>query len=169
MGSMDLNSVDLIGRLTKDPVLQKTPTNQKSVVRFKIAVNNGKEQADFIPIVAWGKQAEYVANHIKQGDQISVNKGRISCRSYKTESGIRTIMEVIAANYNGIKLINKKKSVNQKYAVNEDEEVSNNCNQEFTKNEISDDVLFGEKNVLKHNIDDDELFKMSTSATNFNW
>jgi len=53
-----MNKVILIGRITKDPELKKTPTDV-SVVQFTIAVNrnyqdkNGERQADFISCVAW--------------------------------------------------------------------------------------------------------------------
>ena len=53
-----MNKVILIGRLTKDPELRRTPTDV-SVVQFTIAVNrpfqqqNGERQADFINCVAW--------------------------------------------------------------------------------------------------------------------
>jgi len=55
-----MNRVVLIGRLTRDPELRYT-TNGNSQAKFTLAVDRdytnqqGEREADFIPIVAWGK------------------------------------------------------------------------------------------------------------------
>lgn len=56
-----LNKAILNGRLTKAPELKQTQ-NGKSVCSFTIAVdrNRDREKTDFVPIVAWGKTAEFV-------------------------------------------------------------------------------------------------------------
>ena len=97
-----MNKVILIGRLTKDPELRKTPTDV-SVVQFTIAVNrpfqqqNGERQADFINCVAWRNQAENLAKYIKKGGQIAV-EGSIQTRSYDDPNGVRRfVTEVIAS------------------------------------------------------------------------
>ena len=59
-----MNKVVLIGRLTKDPELKFTPGTGTAVATFTLAVDrrfntkNGQREADFIPVVVWGKQAE---------------------------------------------------------------------------------------------------------------
>ena len=97
-----MNKVILIGRLTKDPELRKTPTDV-SVVQFTIAVNrafqqqNGERQADFINCVAWRNQAENLAKYIKKGGQIAV-EGSIQTRSYDDPNGVRRfVTEVICS------------------------------------------------------------------------
>ena len=97
-----MNKVILIGRLTKDPELRRTPTDV-SVVQFTIAVNrpfqqqNGERQADFINCVAWRNQAENLAKYIKKGGQIAV-EGSIQTRSYDDQNGVRRfVTEVIAS------------------------------------------------------------------------
>ena len=97
-----MNKVILIGRLTKDPELRRTPTDV-SVVQFTIAVNrpfqqqNGERQADFINCVAWRNQAENLAKYIKKGGQIAV-EGSIQTRSYDDPNGVRRfVTEVIAS------------------------------------------------------------------------
>ena len=81
-----MNKVILIGRLTKDPELRKTPTDV-SVCQFTIAVNRpfqqqgGERQADFINCIAWRNQAENLAKYIKKGGQIAV-EGSIQTRIY---------------------------------------------------------------------------------------
>lgn len=98
-----MNSVILIGRLTRDPELVYTPGNQTAVTRFSIAVDRptaqGKErQADFIRITTFGKQAENCDRYLHKGKQVAVN-GRIQTGSYKNKEG-QTIYttDVIANN-----------------------------------------------------------------------
>lgn len=86
-----MNSVILIGRLTRDPELVYTPSNQTAVTHFSIAVDRptaqGKErQADFIRITTFGKQAENCDRYLHKGKQVAVN-GRIQTGSYKNKEG----------------------------------------------------------------------------------
>ncbi|CAB1255507.1 single-stranded DNA-binding protein [Clostridium sp. MT-14] len=96
-----MNKVVLIGRLTKDPELRFTPGMGKAVTTFTIAVDrrfskDGQREADFIPIVVWGKQAESTANYMSKGKLIGVS-GRIQTRSYEAKDGSRRyVTEVIA-------------------------------------------------------------------------
>lgn len=96
-----LNRVVLVGRLTRNPDLRYTP-NGKAVANFNIAVNrpfkdqNGENQADFINGVAWGKQAESLANYMKKGSQIGVD-GRLQSRTYEGQDGKTVyVTEVVA-------------------------------------------------------------------------
>ncbi|PJI10228.1 MULTISPECIES: single-stranded DNA-binding protein [Clostridium] len=96
-----MNKIILIGRLTKDPVLKFTPGTGKAVAQFNIAVDRkfkreDQPEADFIPIVVWGKQAESVANYMSKGRLIGIS-GRIQTRSYDAKDGTkRYVTEVIA-------------------------------------------------------------------------
>lgn len=95
-----MNSVILIGRLTKDPELSFTPS-QTALCKFTIAVDRqSKEEktADFIRIVVWGKQAENCDRYLFKGKQVAVN-GRIQTGSYKDKDG-KTVYttDVIAGN-----------------------------------------------------------------------
>ena len=86
-----MNKVILIGRLTKDPELRKTPTDV-SVCQFTIAVNrafqqqNGERQADFINCIAWRNQAENCHKYLKKGSKCAV-VGRIQTSSYDAPDG----------------------------------------------------------------------------------
>jgi len=98
-----LNRVVLIGRLTKDPELRYTTTG-KAVTGFTIAVDRtfknqqGEREADFIPIVVWGPQAENCANYLSKGKLAAVD-GRLQVRSYDGQDGQkRWVTEVIAEN-----------------------------------------------------------------------
>lgn len=106
-----LNSVCLVGRLTKDPELRYTPNNQ-AVATFSLAVNrnfkgqNGEREADFINCVIWRQQAENLANWAKKGALIGIT-GRIQTRSYENQQGQRVyVTEVVA---DGFQLLESKK------------------------------------------------------------
>lgn len=96
-----MNKVVLIGRLTADPELRFTPGNGTAVSRITLAIQRkykkeGQEEADFIPIVIWGKQAEAIATHQKKGRLIAVS-GRIQTRNYEAKDGTKIyVTEVIA-------------------------------------------------------------------------
>ena len=92
------NLVVLTGRLTADPEL-KTTQSGLSVTSFSIAVDrrfrSGEErQTDFINIVAWRQQAEFVAKYFKKGNLIGI-QGSIQTRKYTDKNGNnRTAFEV---------------------------------------------------------------------------
>ena len=97
-----MNKVILMGRLTKDPEVRYTQTNNTLVSSFSLAVNRrfakqGEErQADFINIVAWNKLGEFCSKYFKKGQQVGVI-GRIQTRTWDDEQGQRRyITEVIA-------------------------------------------------------------------------
>ena len=87
-----MNSVVLIGRLTRDPELSYTPNTQTAVAHFSIAVDrprrNGEDAgADFIRITVFGKQAETCDRYLNKGRQVAV-LGRIQTGSYKNREGV---------------------------------------------------------------------------------
>lgn len=96
-----MNKVVVIGRLTKDPELRFTPGNGTAVASFTLAVDRrfkkeGQQEADFIPVVVWGKQAESTANYMSKGKLMGVS-GRIQTRSYDAKDGTkRYVTEVVA-------------------------------------------------------------------------
>lgn len=96
-----MNKVALVGRLTKDPEVRYTANNQTAVAKFTIAVNRmfkqeGQPDADFIPIVVFGKPAENCGKYIGKGRLVAVS-GRIQTRSWDDQEGKRHFTtEVIA-------------------------------------------------------------------------
>lgn len=98
-----LNVASLMGCLVADPELRTTPAGV-SVCQFRIACDRNfarqgeQRQADFIDIVAWRQQAEFVCRHFTKGSLIALN-GRIQTRSYKDKNGNpRTAFAVVAEN-----------------------------------------------------------------------
>lgn len=79
-----MNSVTLIGRLTRDP--ETRYSGDMAVCRFTLAIdrNNGSQEADFIPCVAFGKQGENIQKYITKGRQLAV-EGRIQTGSYEKD------------------------------------------------------------------------------------
>lgn len=96
-----MNKTVIIGRLTSDPILKYTPGNGTAVTTVTIAVDrqktkDGKKEADFIPVVIWGKQAESTAQYVSKGKLIGI-AGRIQTRSYDHKDGYKVyVTEVIA-------------------------------------------------------------------------
>ncbi|KNF07137.1 single-stranded DNA-binding protein 3 [Gottschalkia purinilytica] len=104
-----MNSVVLIGRLTRDPELRYLPNGGTAVSTFSIAIDKelsrekkqemeskGQPTADFINIVVWGKQGENCANYLGKGRLVAI-QGRIQSRSYDAADGSkRYITEVVA-------------------------------------------------------------------------
>lgn len=98
-----LNVVAIMGRLVADPEL-RTTTQGHSVCSFRIAcdrsyVQQGQErQADFIDIVAWRQQADFVSKYFQKGSMIAV-EGSLQTRNYQDKNGnSRTAVEVVANN-----------------------------------------------------------------------
>jgi len=113
-----MNKVVLIGRLTKDPELKFTLGTGTAVTTFTIAVNRrfkreGQPEADFIPVVVWGKQAESTANYMRKGKLLSV-AGRIETRFYEAkEGGRRYVTEVLADDVSFLEWSSNKKEDGQ--------------------------------------------------------
>ena len=82
------NRVQLIGRLGSDPELKEV-SNGNKMTRFSIATNeyyfnkDGEkvEETNWHNLVAWGKQAERIANGYNKGDEVIID-GRLTSRSY---------------------------------------------------------------------------------------
>ena len=98
-----LNRVILMGRLVSDPELKTTP-NGVSVTSFLIAVDrnyvkSGEERkADFIDIVAWRGQAEFICKYFGKGSMIAV-EGQLQTRTYQAKDGTnRYVVEVVVDN-----------------------------------------------------------------------
>ena len=95
------NKVILIGNMTADPELKQTASGI-SVSSFSIAVNrrfkgeNGQQECDFINIVTWRQQAEFVCKYFKKGNPILIC-GQIQTRTWTDNQGQkRYATEVVA-------------------------------------------------------------------------
>jgi len=87
-----MNSVVLIGRLTKDPELRYTAGTQMAIATFTLAIDRGKDKngeskgADFPRVMVFGKSAENCEKFLKKGRLVGI-QGRIRTGSYENDYG----------------------------------------------------------------------------------
>ena len=97
---MALNKVIMTGRLTANPELKKTQTDV-SVASFSLAVQrnfkngSGEYDTDFLNLVAWRSQAEFLCKYFDKGQLVTV-VGSLTSRRYEDAEGHkRTAYEVV--------------------------------------------------------------------------
>jgi single-strand DNA-binding protein len=101
---MNINYTHQIGRLTRDPESKKL-TSGTTVTSFSIANNETwydkntqekKEKTEFHNIVVFGKPAESAAQHLKKGQEVSI-QGKIQNRSFPAQDGTKKYISEIVA------------------------------------------------------------------------
>ncbi len=102
---MNLNKAIIIGNLTQNPEVKKTPNGQ-SVANFGVATNRiwtnqqgvKQEQAEFHNIVAFGRLADIVGQYLAKG-RLCMVEGRLQTRNWTDQSGAKHWKtEIIAEN-----------------------------------------------------------------------
>ena len=98
-----LNTIILMGRLTRDPELRRTGSGT-AVTSFSLAVDrdfksqSGEKETDFIDIVAWRTTAEFVSKYFTKG-RMAIVEGRLQIRDWTDkDGGKRRSAEVVADN-----------------------------------------------------------------------
>lgn len=86
-----MNSVVLIGRLTKDPEVRYISENQMAVATFTVAIDrpakSGQEKkTDFPKVTVFGRRAENCERFLQKGSRVGI-QGRIQTGSYKNKEG----------------------------------------------------------------------------------
>ena len=114
-----MNTVIMIGRLTRDPELRYIASTGNAVTRFSIAVDrafaakDAEVTADFFNIVVWGKRAETCANYLAKGRMVAI-RGRLQNNNYTDKDGVkRYSTEIIAEEVKFIDYGDKKQQGNQ--------------------------------------------------------
>ncbi len=112
-----INNVTLVGRLTKDPEL-KTTQSGISVVQTTIAVDRAfkseGQEADFIQIVMWRQNAEFISTYARKGTLVGL-VGNIQTRNYTNNEGRKVyITEVVAER---VQILERKKEDGEVYAT----------------------------------------------------
>ena len=148
-----INKVLLIGRLTANPELKYTTSNN-AVTTFSIAVDrnfkneNGNKEADFINIVAWNKKAELIHQYLKKGDRVGI-VGRLQVRKYQNERGEnRYVTEVVA---DEVEFLNSKKPEEKPVAVQNNQTLEEKVN----SNKPYEDFAKDHQEELSY-VDDDD-------------
>lgn len=139
---MGMNLVVLTGRLTADAELKTTP-NGISVCSFDIAVDSGygdNKQTNFIKIVAWRGNAEFISKYFSKGSMIGI-EGSIQTRKYQDKNGNNRIaFEVVASNAH---FLESKRSNNADIDTGEPTPTfSNNENNFADMGDVDDDLPF---------------------------
>ena len=93
---INTNSIELIGIICKPTIYRTTPFN-KEIYDILVAVNSAYNKSDYIPCIAWGRNARFV-KYLTVGEQVAVF-GRIQSREYQkkiseTEVVTKTAFEV---------------------------------------------------------------------------
>ena len=88
-------NVNFAGNLTEHPELRHTEAGIARAM-FRVAVSGRREQeASFFTVIVWRDQAEHAAQSLAKGSRVVV-VGRLQQRSWTTEDGIRSVVEVVA-------------------------------------------------------------------------
>jgi single-strand DNA-binding protein len=96
-----LNSIIIMGRLTRDPELRRTGAGT-SVANFCVAVDrdfssgDGEKKTDFINCVAWRQIADFVTKYFNKGSMIAVD-GRLEMRDWTDNDGNKRISAEVNA------------------------------------------------------------------------
>ena len=110
-----MNSVHIIGRLTKDPQISYISDTQTAVARFSVAISRGKDKdgndkgADFPNVVVFGKQAENCERYLSKGKLVGI-EGRLQTGSYEKDGRKVYTTDVIANRVEFLEWDNKEKT-----------------------------------------------------------
>ena len=142
-----MNKTILLGRLTKDPEIRYSQTNNTKFANFTLAVNRkyvktGEErQSDFINIVTYSKLAEFAEKYLKQGLQICIC-GRIQTRTWEDSNGQKHYAtEVIAEEIDFADSIKKQQADESILWANNTDTQTNDTIQDKEEFVTSDDDL----------------------------
>lgn len=136
-----MNSVELVGNLTRDPELRYTKENVP-VASFNIAINRINDGVDFIPIKVFNKQAENCKKYLIKGSKVAI-EGSIRTGNYEKEDGTKVYVTEIVANRVHFLSSNTNNQSTQKVIENE------------PKNDLDDEVFAQFGNSIE--IDDDGI------------
>lgn len=104
-GNLNMNKVLLEGRLTRDPDIRYTQSDAPvCIARYTLAVTKGyyarkkdtDDNADFVPCIAYGKQAEFVKKFLKKGGAVAIC-GKIQTSSYTSKKGNKVYVNEVVA------------------------------------------------------------------------
>ncbi len=107
------NIIELNGFVCKEPVYRTTPFNRE-ICDVLIAVNRSYNKSDYLPCIAWGRNAKYVKD-FAVGDNVKI-VGRIQSRQYQKKEPSGEIVQRIAYE---ISLNRVTKIVEEEYFANQ--------------------------------------------------
>ncbi len=96
-----MNVVALVGRIGSDPEMRYTPSGL-AITKFRLGVQRqrkaepGEQDTDWLDIVTFGQQAEFVSQYFDKGALVGLT-GRIQSRNWESQEGQkRTSVEIVA-------------------------------------------------------------------------
>ncbi|MDR0915328.1 MAG: single-stranded DNA-binding protein [Endomicrobium sp.] len=148
----EVNSVVLLGRLTKDSDLKRTNLGQ-AVCSFVIALsrrikdsnNNSWKDSNpvFVPIIVWGQRAEKLFDKLKKGVAVYI-QGKLKTNKWISDNGkINSRLEVVASRVQYLSEINVDAEV--EYRINDKQintEEGNNVNNPIDEDDNNEEIPF---------------------------
>lgn len=138
-----MNSVSLMGRLTRDAELRYASNTEMAILRFNVAVdrrlskekrteaeNNNQPTADFINCIAFGKTAEIIGQYFGKGNKIAIT-GHIQTGSYEKDGQRIYTTDVVVDSFDFVESNSSSTKTNQEntaqdYGFNQAIPTSNN-------------------------------------------
>ena len=101
------NEVTLIGYVCKKPIYRQTPFGRE-IADILLAVNRAYNKSDYIPCIAWGRNARFCQN-IEVGTEVKI-LGRVQSRKYekKFEDGTSETRVAYEVSVSSMEIIDKK-------------------------------------------------------------
>ena len=115
------NEVTLNGYICKKPIYRQTPFGRE-IADLLLAVNRAYNQSDYIPCIAWGRNARFCEN-IEVGTEVKV-VGRVQSRTYekKYEDGTSETKVAYEVSISSLEIVKQDDDENQNDMVNEEEQ-----------------------------------------------
>ena len=121
------NEVVLIGYICKKPVYRQTPFGRE-IADLLLAVNRAYNKSDYIPSIAWGRNARFCQN-LEVGTEVKI-VGRVQSRNYEKKLEDGTILKKVAYEVSIGSLEVVKESENNSEETTETASVEENTVQE---------------------------------------
>ena len=109
------NEVVLIGYVCKTPIYRQTPFGRE-IADVLLAVNRAYNKSDYIPCIAWGRNARFCQN-LEVGSEVKI-VGRVQSRTYekKFEDGTSETRVAYEVSIGSLEVINQKDNENEEQA-----------------------------------------------------
>ena len=113
------NEVVLIGYICKKPIYRQTPFGRE-ISDILLAVNRAYNKSDYIPCIAWGRNARFCQN-LEVGSQVKI-VGRVQSRTYEKKYEDGTVETRIAyeVSIGSLEVIEEKSEENQVETENQE-------------------------------------------------
>ncbi len=101
------NEVTLVGYICKKPIYRQTPFGRE-ISDILLAVNRAYNKSDYIPAIAWGRNARFCQN-IEVGTKVKI-AGRVQSRNYekKFEDGTTQTRTAYEVSISSLEIVNEE-------------------------------------------------------------